>query len=336
MPTNAEFRYPQNILFLALVIVATIFFILSFQKKEKILALLRVHRKVRFKVLRTALLFLGLGLMVFALMGPQIFEGYAEVQKTGMDIYVLFDTSKSMLVSDVQPDRITVAKKIVENLLGNLSGDRIGFIPFASDAYIQMPLTDDYQLARMFLEVMDTDMIGGGGTNLAAAIKLANDSFKRTSGADRVIIILSDGEEHDDESQNALKSITDDNLRIYTIGIGTEKGGLVPVYGNDGYTIIDYMKDENGNPVTSRLNADTLRKLALNSRGAYYQASSQGADVSSLLNDLSILNRDVQAIEKTRRFKQLYQYFLGTGIIIFAIAWFLPERPKISERRVIS
>ena len=184
-----------------------------------------------------------------------------------MDIYVLIDTSKSMLVTDIAPDRITVAKRIVENLLDNLSGDRIGFIPFASDAYIQMPLTDDYQLAKMFLDVVDTDMISGGGTNLAAAVRLANDSFKRTSSADRVIIIISDGEEHEGASLDVIRRIIDDQLKIFTIGVGSEKGGLVPVYDNDGNNIVGYMKDGKGQFVTSRLNADTLRQLASDGRG---------------------------------------------------------------------
>ena len=271
------------------------------------------------------MLFAGLGLMVFALLGPQVFEGYADVRKTGMDIYVLIDTSKSMLVSDIQPDRLTQAKRIVENLLRNLDGDRIGFIPFASDAYIQMPLTDDYQLAYMFLDVVDTDLISGGGTNLASAIKLANDSFDRTLGSNRMILILSDGEEHEGDSGEALKNITDNKVKIYTVGIGTEKGGPVPIYGDNGNTIVDYMKDENGNPVTSRLNTGTLKKLAREGDGAYYQASLQGEEISSLLADLSGLERDVQAVEKIRRLKPLYQYFLGAGILLFMIAWFMPE-----------
>lgn len=330
MLTGWEFKYPHNILYFIPIIAAMVFFILSFRKKERIMALLRLNYKLRRKALRAVLLFLGLGLTAVSLLGPQVFAGYADVRKTGMDIYVLMDTSKSMLVSDIAPDRISVAKRIVSNLLDNLDGDRIGFIPFSSDAYIQMPLTDDYRLAGMFLDAMDTDMISGGGTNLAAAITLAGDSFQRTKDADRVIIILSDGEEHDDAGQNALKGITDDGVRIYTIGIGTEKGGLVPVYGEDGDTVVDYKKDASGNPVTSRLNDEALKKLAQNGNGSYYQANAQGMDISPLLNELSLLNKDVLAEEQIRQFQQLYQYFLGIGILLFLIAWFLPEGRRIS------
>ena len=323
---NLEFKYPQNILFFILAAAAVVFFLLSFWKKEKILTRLRLDYRIRLKALRTVLLALGLGLMAFSLLGPQRFEGYLEMRKQSMDVFILMDTSKSMLVSDIKPDRISIAKKIAETLLDNLEGDRVGFIPFAGDAYIQMPLTDDYQVARMFLDVMDTDMISGGGTNLGAAIRLANNSFERTSGSDRVIIILSDGEEHDDASQKALADITDDQVRIFTVGIGTEKGGLVPVYGEDGSTILDFIRDEDGNPATSRLRADTMKMLANEGNGSYYQASLQGCEITSLLSDLAGLKRDEQLGEKARQYQQLYQYFLGAGILLFCAGWLLRER----------
>ena len=326
MLADLEFKYPHNIFYMVLAAAAVLFFILSFGKKEKIMSLLNLNHKIKFKALRAVLLSAGLGLFAFSLLGPQVFAGYTEVSKTALDIYVLMDTSKSMLVSDIAPDRISIAKKIVENLLDRLEGDRIGFIPFAADAYIQMPLTDDYQLARMFLAVMDTDMISGGGTNIAAAIKLANDSFKRTKSSDRVVIIISDGEEHTGTSRESLKNIADGGLKVYTIGVGTERGGLVPVYNNAGDTVVDYMKDGTGNPVTSRLETDTLMQLARDGGGSYYQASLQGIETASLARELSLLKRGSSDPEKIRRFTPLYQYFLAAGILLFIVVWFLPER----------
>ena len=325
MPANLEFKYPYHAAWILPVVMAAVFLILSYRKKERIMALLGMDSPIRWKALRIGLLCLGLGLMVFSLTGPQVFIGYSEAGKAGADIYVLMDTSKSMLANDVAPDRLSVAKKIVESLLDHLDGDRIGFIPFASDAYIQMPLTDDYQLARMFLNVMDTDMISGGGTNLAAAIRLADDSFARASDADQVILILSDGEEHDGASEKLLGALTGDDLKIYTVGIGTDKGGLIPIYGK-GNAIIDYMRDDNGDPVTTRLNGEILARLAAQTHGVYYPVSAQSMDIPSLLAELSGLNKDVRAMGQIRSFRHLYQYFLGPGILLFAIAWFLPER----------
>ena len=193
-----EFKYPLSIILLILPAACCIFLIMGYRKKERILDLLKIKSKIKYKALRIVLTALGLGLILFSLMGPQMFIGFSEVKKEGLDIYVLFDTSKSMMVEDIKPNRISRAKNIVAGIIDNLEGDRIGFIPFSSSAYIQMPLTDDYQLAHMFLDVIDTDMIGGGGTNIDNAIKLAHSSFERTSSADRVIIVLSDGEEHDE------------------------------------------------------------------------------------------------------------------------------------------
>ena len=333
LPTNMEYMeytFPLNIWFLAPAIAAAAIFVVAFAKKEKILRALRVGRKIRFKAPRAILMAAGLGLIAFSLTGPQIFDGYTEIVKTGLDVYVLMDTSKSMLVTDIAPDRMSIAKKIAGGLLDRLDGDRIGFIPFASDAYIQMPLTDDYGLARMFLDVMDTDMISGGGTNIAAALRLANDSFKRSSESDRVVLIISDGEEHDGAALNMMKSLSESGIKIYAIGVGTEFGGLVPVYDERGETVIDYMRDVSGNPVTSRLKADALAQLAREGGGKYYQATMQGAEITSLLEDISSLKRGELSTEQGRRFRQLYQYFLAPGLLLFLIAWLLPESRAIA------
>lgn len=314
-------EYPLNAVFILVPVLALVFMILAYRKKERILKLMKIDLKIRFKNTRNILILLGMALMFFSLLGPKLFIGFAETTKEGLDIYVLIDTSKSMLVEDIQPNRITRAKKIIENLIDKLEGDRIGFIPFSSDAYVQMPLTDDYQLARMFLDVIDTDMISGGGTNIAAAINLADKSFKSVSSSERVVVIISDGEEQDSDSQEVVKKIKDNNLRIYTIGVGTEKGGLIPVYDDKGEQRIGYKKDQSGNIVTSRLTTEILKKLAQSGNGSYYQN-----EADNLVKDLSSLKRSTLKTDKIRKFHHLYQYFLGPGILLFLAAFFLPER----------
>ncbi|HEY9060233.1 MAG TPA: VWA domain-containing protein [Pseudobacteroides sp.] len=323
-----NFKYPFNIIFALVPVFGLTLLILAYHKKERILNLMKINFVIPLKVLRGVLITLGLCLIVLSLMGPQRFMGYTEVSRKGMDIYVLVDTSKSMLVEDIQPNRISRAKKIIEGIIDKLQGDRIGFIPFSQDAYVQMPLTDDYQLARMFLDVIDTDMIAGGGTNIASAIKLADSSFKRVTSADRVIIVISDGEELDYNSQEVVKSINDKNLKLFTIGIGSEKGGLIPVYDEKGTQRTGYKKDNTGNFVTSRLNTDILKKLAESGNGKYYQASLSGGEIQSLLGDMRGLRRDTSKIDKIKRYNHLYQYFLGMGILLFTAAYLLPERRR--------
>ena len=325
-----EFKHPYNIIFAVLPIACCVFFFLGSRKKERILNRLNIKTVSKYRILRSVLSVLGLGLILFSLLGPQSLISVSKVHKEGLDIYFLIDTSNSMLVEDVKPNRISMAKNIIENIIDKLEGDKIGFIPFSSAAYIQMPLTDDYQLARMFLDVIDTNMIGGGGTNIGTALNLAQKSFNNTSSADRVVIILSDGEEHSSNSVDVLKSIVDDRLKVFTIGIGTDKGGLVPDFDPSGNHKIGYKKDKNGEFVMSKLKADTLKDIASLGNGTYYQVPLNSSEISSLIKKISSLKRDNYSEHEIRRYKQLYQYFLGPGIILFLIAYFLPERRVIT------
>lgn len=321
-----EFKNLMNLIYVILPLATLVLYFLGRKKKVKILKLLKFNSVERFKWIRLPCIVLGLGLMLFALLGPQAFEGFTEVERNGLDIYVLIDTSKSMLAEDIKPNRLSRAQKMIESIIDSLDGDRIGFIPYSSSAYIQMPLTDDYDLAQMFLDVIDTDMIGGGGTNVGVAISLANTSFDKASTGDRVIIILSDGEEYNTGSVDVLKGIQDNSLKVYTIGIGTEKGGLIPVFDDSGKVRVDYKKDTNGEHVMSKLDTDALRQLAVSGNGVYYQSSVSGDEISLLIQELSSLKRNTFKTDKIRRFKQLYQYFLGAGLLLFLTAYLLPER----------
>lgn len=323
-----EFRYPFNIIYIIILIACLTVFILGYYKKKKIMNLLKFDTKMRFIHIKIVMMIVAISLIVFSLLGPEILKGFTEVNSTGLDIYVLIDTSKSMLAEDIKPNRISRARKIVEDIIDNLEGDRIGFIPFSSSAFIQMPLTDDYDLAKMFLKVVDTDMIGGGGSNVGTAISLADKSFDQTSSSDKVVIVLSDGEEHDSNSLEVLKKIKDDSLKVFTIGIGTEKGGLIPVYDPINNNVIDYKKDQNGQPVMSKLNSDILERLADTGNGSYYQSSLTGEEINSLINDIRYLKRDTMKTKKQKRYSLLYQYFLGAGILLFILAYFIPERRR--------
>jgi len=322
-----ELKNPSNFIYIILPIASLCLFILGIVKKERIMAALKLNIGTRFKIIRIIMVAVGLALIFISLLGPQTFEGFEEIQKTGLDIYVLIDTSKSMLTEDIQPNRIERAKKIIEGIIEKLEGDRIGFIPYSSSAYIQMPLTDDYELAKMFLDVIDTDMIGGGGTNVGKAIKLASGSFEKIANSDKVIIILSDGEEHSSDSIDILKSVRDENLKVYTIGIGTDKGGLIPIYDDTGRRV-DYKKDSNGEYVMSKLNGKTLQELAAIGKGAYYRSTGSKGEINSFAEDISGLKRDEFKTDRIRRFNQLYQYFLAAGILFITAAYLLPEGRK--------
>jgi Ca-activated chloride channel family protein len=321
-----EFEYPMNIMYILILIASIIISVIGYRKKERIIKYLKIHILDKNKIAGIVLLSTGILMVCFSLLGPKAFKGYTEVNKRGLDIYFLIDTSRSMLVEDIKPDRISRAKKVIEKLIDNLEGDRIGYIPFSSAAYIQMPLTDDYELAKMFLNVIDTDMIGGGGTNIGTAISLAAKSFEKASNADRVIIILSDGEEHESGSLNKLKAVNDDKLRVYTIGTGTDKGGLIPVYSAEGSEKTGYKKDNNGEFIMSKLSPEVLKELASAGNGLYFQSSLAGEEITAISAEISKLKRDILKTEKIRRFKHLYQIFLGAGILLIMLSYILPDR----------
>ena len=325
---NLEFKNLYNIIYLIIPILCLVFLILGFRKKEKILSLLNLNIAIKNKAVRIIMTSLGLLLILFALLGPQVLQGYTEVERNGLDIYFLIDTSKSMLAEDIKPNRMSRAKKVIETIVDNLNGDRVGYIPFTSSAYIQMPLTDDYQLAKMFLDVIDTEMISGNGTNIGSAINLAANSFEKTSSADRVIIVLSDGEEQDSKSVDALKKIESKNLHVFTIGIGTEKGGLIPVYDTSGTQVTDYMKDDSGQYVNSKLMPEVLKNLALEGNGAYYESTVTSEEITQLTKEISTLKTDTIKTDRVSQYSQLYQYFLGAGMVLIILTYLLPERKE--------
>lgn len=321
------FKYPHNIFFMLIPIGVFMFLLLGSKKKNQIINALGLKGNSGMELLKNIFMGLGLFMITIGLMGPQMKDGTIQISKESLDIYVLLDTSKSMLVEDVAPNRLEREKKIVEELLNNLKGDRVGFIPFSSSPYIQMPLTDDYNMAKLFLEVVDTEMIGGGGSDVGAAIELAYESFERSTKGDKVILIISDGEEHQAKSEKALKSIDDPGLKVYAIGVGSNKGGLIPVYGSDGQ-VAEYKKDDQGNPVQSKLNDSALKNLAKIGGGKYYQASVNGNEVKAFAGEVAKLRKSDKASREMNHYQHLFPYFLGLGLTILVIAYFIPVRRK--------
>lgn len=325
MFSKMDYKNLKDLWLVLLPLLTLIFIGLGASKKTRIVQALRlnltyINRKTRF-----ALTAIGLALIFFALLGPQQEVGVTETKGEGLDIYVLIDTSKSMLAEDVVPSRIDRSKRVVEEVINGIEGDRIGFIPYASSAYIQMPLTDDYSLASMFLNVVDTDMIGGGGTDVFQAISLASDSMQQTASRNQVMIIISDGEEHEVDMARIDALVKETGVKIYTIGVGTKEGGLIPVYDKAG-SLVEYKKDQSDQLVMTRLD-ETLLKAIANKSGGAYRTSTAGMDeVGGLIEDLSRLEKAETSSRKIKEYQQLFQWFLGLGLVCLLLGIKLPER----------
>jgi Ca-activated chloride channel homolog len=327
---NLEFQYPFFSIFFLIPVGAVLVLYFGARKKGQIIQRLGLPLpSTKGNLLGWLLTSLGFILCVVALMGPKIQVGEMEINREGLDIYVLIDTSKSMLVEDVAPSRIERSKKIIADVLGQLSGDRIGYIPFSSSAYIQMPLTDDYNLAGMFLKSIDTDMISGGGTDIGQAIRLAEKSFEASGEGDRVILILSDGEDHNQKTKKVIESVSDHQLKIYTIGVGTLEGGMIPVFNDDQSVRTGFKKDEKGELIMSKLDEASLKALTHNGNGQYFTLTVDDQVSKSLIRALSTLKKDRLNTKSIPQYEQKFQWFLLPGVLLLMLGLVLRERRSL-------
>src|SRR5213082_1514090 len=225
------------------------------------------------RVLRFALLMLGLALAIVSLARPQWGYTYQDVKRKGLDLVFAVDTSRSMLSNDVQPNRLQRVKLAAQDLINELQGDRVGLIAFAGRAFLQAPLTIDYEAAVDAINDLDTNTIPEGGTNISAAIDLAVQTYGKSAAGNRALIIFTDGEELSGDAVRTAKAAADAGVRIFTIGVGTPQGSLIPVTSDGGAT--GFVKDSNGQVVKSKLDEKRLKEIA-ESTGGFYLPSKTG------------------------------------------------------------
>jgi len=211
--------------------------------------------------LRSRLIILGIIFILLASVGPQIGMKLTEFTREGVDIFILLDTSVSMNAIDVKPSRIEKAKYELGRLLNSLEGDRAGLIAFAGSAHLHCPLTEDYSASRLFLNMMDTDLITTQGTDLAAAIQLALDHVENNNEKFKVFVLVSDGEDHLGEAVTLAEHAQKMGIIIHTLGVGTLAGGPIPIYDDNGKRL-KFKKNRSGQVVTSILNESTLDEIA--------------------------------------------------------------------------
>lgn len=318
-----EFAALKNSIFFIFFLFIVLVFVIGYKKKKSIIKNLGLDVKLKNAIVKRILMSLGCLFFCIALLKPQYLKGYEKVQKKGLNLYFLIDVSKSMDAQDLYPSRLALAKEIMLKIVHNLKGDRVGIIPFSSTAYIQLPLTSDYEIFNMFLSVIDTNMISSGGTNIKEALDLASRSFNTASKGDKVVILLSDGEEHNESAISKASKMG--KIKIYTIGIGTRKGSLIPYYDRIAEKK-SFKKDEKGNYVVSRLNEETLKKIAELSSAKYYHASIAGEEINALIEELSFLKRFQLKEEQLRIFKPLFQYFTALGLILFLLGFLYDKK----------
>jgi Ca-activated chloride channel family protein len=280
---------------------------------------------------------LFLGALTFFLLGaaaPQVGMRMEEVKQTGIDVYILLDVSLSMQAQDIKPNRLEQAKYQISNLINRLRGDRIGLVVFAGEAYIQFPLTTDYSAANLFLSAVDFNTVPSQGTAIAAAINMAVKSFDYKASTRKAIVLITDGEDHEGDIDQAVSDAVSKNIQIFCIGVGSPEGVPIPVFNQKGEQV-DYKKDSDGNTVLTKLDENILKEIASKGKGKYYRASNYDDHLQKIFDDLSKLEKTEYGVKKITDYDDIFYYFLAAGLILLLVEFFISERKMAAVEKLL-
>ena len=285
----------------------------------------------RRRIIRFGLLVLGLALAIVSLAQPRWGYTFEDVKRKGLDLLVAVDTSRSMLSNDVQPNRLERVKLAIQDLIDELQGDRVGLIAFAGRAFLQAPLTIDYDAVTEAVSDLDTKTIPEGGTNISSAITLATQSFGKSAMGNRALIIFTDGEELSGDAVKTAKAAADAGVRIFTVGVGTPQGSLIPVTGDNGET--SFVKDSAGQVVKSKLDDKRLREVAEATGGFYLHLENGPRTMQQVQSEgLAKMQAAEMDVRLSRRPIERYEWPLGGALIALALSILIPERKRVRER----
>jgi len=270
--------------------------------------------------------FLGaIACMILAIADPQVGTRLEEVKREGIDLFVALDVSLSMKCEDVKPSRLEKAKRDISSLLQKLSGDRVGLIVFAGDAFVQFPLTSDYSAADLFLSAVDVDAVPVPGTVIGSAIELALKSFETDLPTQKAIVVVTDGENTEGDLMGAIEDAKKAHVRVYTIGMGTPDGAPIPIYNAQGQQV-DYKHDDAGNIVLTKLDEPMLQQIAEATGGSYRRGTSGGNEVDDVYKELESLGKTEFGARQISGYESRYQYPLALAIVLLLVEVVLSER----------
>ena len=279
----------------------------------------------RFKgVLKLVVLAMAVVCFCIALVNPKVGTKLETVTREGVDIVFAIDVSKSMLAEDVAPNRLEKAQQLTAQIINNLVSDRVGIIAYAGKAVPQLPITTDYAAAKMFLQNMNTDMLSSQGTAIDEAIQLSRTYFNDAEQTNRVLVIISDGEDHKDLNLDVAKAAAKEGIKIFTIGVGSEKGGPIPLKRND--VVMRYKKNQKGETVITKLNPNTLTAIAEEANGLFIQGQNTKQVTEKIAEILNKLEKKEFEAKEFSEFKDQFQWFLGLGLFFLILDVLFLER----------
>lgn len=326
-----RFAHPELLYLLLVIPLLIVFYIVMVNKKKKAIAefgnpelLKPLMPLVSFKrgAWKFVMILIALMFVIIGVAGPQFGSKLQQVKKQGVELMVVLDVSNSMLAQDIKPNRLEKAKMAISRMVEKLSDDKVGMIVFAGDAYVQLPITTDYSSAKLFLSNINTDIVPVQGTAIGAAIDLAAKSFTPETETSKAIIVITDGENHQDDAVAAARVAHEKGITIHTIGMGLEQGAPIPEKGNPG----QFMKDGSGNVVVSKLDEQTLQEIAKAGEGMYVRASNTDVGLSRLLDEVGKMEKSILEEKVYTDYAEKYQYFILIGLFFVFVEFMILGR----------
>lgn len=282
------------------------------------------EKSVFKSVLKFTVLLLALASLIIALANPKIGTKMETVKREGIDIVFAIDVSKSMLAEDVAPSRLDKTKQIVSQIINQLGSDRIGMVAYAGSAFPVLPITTDYGVAKMYLQGMNTDMVSSQGTSLEDAIKLSANFFDKGNATNKLIILVSDGEDHSEGYEGAIEEAVKVKAKIITIGVGTEKGGPIPLKRNG--VVESFKRDQNDEVVVTKLNPEILKEIGKGTKGGYIYGGNTKEVLDYVKNALDNIEKTEFETTQVADFQSQFQWFLGIAFLLLFLDIFFLER----------
>jgi len=316
----------------AIPVIVVVFLLLLVWKKtiqkrfvdKELLKKLSPNRSLFKSILKVLVLCLAIACLSFALVNPKIGTKLETVKREGVDIVFALDVSKSMLAEDIAPNRLEKSKQLITQIINGLAGDRIGIIGYAGSAFPQVPITSDFSSAKLFLSGMNTDMVSSQGTAITQAIELAQTFYDDEEQTNRVLFLISDGEDHEGNVSEIAEDAAEKGIRIFTIGVGTAEGGPIPIKENG--VLQYYKRDQNNEQVITRLGEETLKEIANTANGEYIDGSNTKVVVEQVKAILNGMDKKEFEAKQFTDFKDQFQWFLAGALFLLVLDVFFLER----------
>jgi len=272
--------------------------------------------------LKFGLTLFAAALVILAVANPQIGTKIEDIKQIGIDVYILLDVSKSMAAEDIKPSRLEKAKFEISRLIMKLQGDRIGLVVFAGEAFIQFPLTSDYSAANLFLNAVDFNTVPQQGTAIGPALEMAIKSFPEKDETKKVIVLITDGEDHEGNIDAAVDAARSKDIAVYAIGLGSPGGVPIPVKDESGNPR-GYKKDNQGNIVLTKLDEEILKSIVAKGNGKYYRGSNTEDELDLIYKDLAKIQQTEYGSKRVTDYEDRYYYFLIPAILILIAEFFI-------------